>query len=221
MRIALCVGGACAILQPVSGDLLAKFVFRTQPAKFAAMEAHFDTGRYAAMNVGGWVDPAQAQIRGAIRVPGILSFLAGHDVQTVVPGLNQIDRSLWPNVGLTHFCFDVMVGSGALMMVVAAWFFARWVLRRGAVFEGRWFLRAVAVVGPLGFVALEAGWVVTEAGRQPWVIQGFLKTADAVTPYPHVTWFLVGFVALYLLLAATVVVLLRYLTRDRRAVSHV
>jgi cytochrome d ubiquinol oxidase subunit I len=185
------------------------------------MEAHFETDRYAAMQIGGWVNEAKGQARYAIRVPGMLSFLAGHDVQTVVPGLNQIPRPLWPNVGLVHFCFDVMVGLGTVMMAVGVWFFGRWRRRRGGVFDGRWFLRAVAVAGPMGFIALEAGWVVTEAGRQPWVIQGYLKTAEAVTPYPHVLPFLVGFVALYLLLAATVVVLLRYLARDRRGVAYV
>jgi cytochrome bd ubiquinol oxidase subunit I len=109
------------------------------------------------------------------------------------------------------------VGLGAVLMIVGAWFFVRWLRRPAAVFDGTWFLRTLAATGPMGFMALEAGWIVTEAGRQPWVIQGYMKTADAVTPYTNVKPFLWGFVALYLLLAATVVVLLRFLTRDRRA----
>jgi cytochrome bd ubiquinol oxidase subunit I len=167
------------------------------------------------------VDEAKGETRYAIRVPGMLSFLAGHDVQTVVPGLKQVDRSLWPNVALVHYSFDVMVGLGTVLMVVGAWSFVRWLRRRDMLFDGRWFLRAVIITGPMGFIALEAGWIVTEAGRQPWVIQGYLKTADAVTPYANVKPFLWGFVVLYLLLAATVVVLLRFIGRDRRTGPYV
>jgi cytochrome d ubiquinol oxidase subunit I len=217
MRIALTVGAVTAILQPVSGDLLAKFVYRTQPAKFAAMEAHFDTTAYAPIQIGGIPDEQAGKLKYAIKIPGMLSFLATHDHSAVVTGLNDIPRDLWPNVGLTHMAFDVMVGIGSALMLLGAWFFVRWWRQRGALFDSRWLLRAIVIAGPLGFVALEAGWVVTEAGRQPWVIQGYLKTADAVTPFRDVTPFLCGFVALYVLLGATVVVLLRYLGRDRRS----
>jgi cytochrome d ubiquinol oxidase subunit I len=217
MRIALAVGATTALLQPVSGDLLAKFVFRTQTAKFAAMEAHFESGPHAPMQIGGIVDQDRAQVRDAIKIPGMLSFLAAHDSSVNVPGLNEIPRDLWPNVGLIHLCFDIMVGIGTLLMFLGAWFFVGWWRKRAALFDSVWLLRGVACAGPLGFIALEAGWVVTEAGRQPWVINGYLKTAEAVTPFSNVTPFLIGFVGLYVLLAIMVVVLLRYVGRDRRA----
>jgi cytochrome d ubiquinol oxidase subunit I len=219
MRIALAVGAATAVLQPVSGDLLAKFVFRTQDAKFAAMEAHFDTGAYAPIQVGGLVDQEAGKVTYAIKIPGALSFLATHDPSATVKGLKDIPRDLWPNVELVHMSFDVMVGIGTLLMALGVWFFVRWWRRRGAVFDNRWLVRAIAVAGPLGFVALEAGWVVTEGGRQPWVINGYLKTADAVTPFRDVTPFLVGYVGLYVLLAVMVVSLLRYVGRDRRTAA--
>jgi cytochrome d ubiquinol oxidase subunit I len=217
MRIALAVGAVTALLQPLSGDLLAKFVFRTQPAKFAAMEAHFETGPNAAMNIGGVADERTREVRHAIKIPALLSILADHRPSTVVKGLNDIPRDLWPNVALTHLCFDVMVGCGTLLMALGAWFLIRWRRKRAAVFESRAFVRTIAFAGPLGFVALEAGWIVTEAGRQPWVIQGYLKTADAMTPFGDVRPFMFGFVALYLLLAIMVIVLLRYIARDRSA----
>jgi cytochrome d ubiquinol oxidase subunit I len=219
MRIALSVGAATALLQPLSGDLLAKFVYRTQAAKFAAMEAHFKTEAYAPMHVGGIVDAESGQTKYAIVIPGMLSFLATHDPSATVKGLNDIPRDLWPNIGLVHMSFDVMVGIGTLLMLLGAWFFVRWWRKRGALFDDRWLMRAIAVAGPLGFVALEAGWVVTEAGRQPWVINGYLKTADAVTPFADVKPFMVGYVGLYVLLGVMVVALLRYVGRDRRGVK--
>jgi cytochrome d ubiquinol oxidase subunit I len=217
MRIALTVGGVAALLQPVSGDLLAKFVFRTQASKFAAMEAHFRTGAYAPMHIGGIADEQAGEVQYAIRIPGLLSFLADHRLSTVVKGLDDIPRDLWPNVTLVHLSFDTMVGCGTLLMLLAAWYFVRGWRRRADLFENRWLLRATAVSGVLGFVALEAGWVVTEAGRQPWVVNGHLKTAEAVTPFGDVSPFMYGFLGLYVLLGIMVVVLLRYIGRDRAA----
>jgi cytochrome d ubiquinol oxidase subunit I len=219
MRIALTVGAVTALLQPLSGDLLAKFVFRTQAAKFAAMEAHFPTGPHAAMNIGGVTDEAAGEVRHAIKIPSLLSILADHNPSTVVKGLNDIPRDLWPNVALTHFCFDVMVGCGTLLMALGAWYVIRWWRRRETLFDGRSLVRTIALAGPLGFVALEAGWIVTEAGRQPWIIQEYLKTQEAMTPFSDVRPFMFGFVALYLLLATMVIVLLRYIARNRVAVQ--
>jgi cytochrome d ubiquinol oxidase subunit I len=221
LRIALTVGAATALLQPISGDLLAKFVYRTQPGKFAAMEAHFDSGPHAPMQIGGIVDQQAGTVSGAIRIPGMLSFLATHNTAANVKGLNDIPRDLWPNIGLTHLCFDIMVGSGTMLMLLGAWFFLRWWRRRDLLFDNPWLIRAIAVAGPLGFIALEAGWIVTEAGRQPWVINGYLKTSQAVTPFRDVTPFLIGFIGLYVLLAIMVVVLLRYLRRDHRRARQI
>lgn len=211
IRIALSVGAVAAILQPVSGDFLAKFVYRTQPAKFAAMEAHFQTGHHAPMHIGGLPDEQNARIDYAIKIPGMLSFLAAHDPSATVTGLNDIPRDLWPNVVLTHFSFDAMVGIGFALAALGTWFVIRRYRRREKLFDSRWFLRAIAVAGPLGFVALQLGWVVTESGRQPWIIQGVMKTAEAATPFPNVTAFLWLFTLLYVLLGVMTVFLLRQL----------
>jgi len=214
MRIALSVGAIFAILQPISGDLIAKFVYRTQPAKFAAMEGHFVTSSHAPMHIGGWADETSRETKFAINIPGMLSFLAAYDFNTVVKGLDSIPRENWPNVPLTHLSFDLMVGCGVAMMLLGIWFAWTWWRQGVEQFASRWLLRAIVFCGSLGFIALEAGWVVTEAGRQPWVIQGILKTKDTVTPSPSIVPVFTGFIALYLLLGVTTVLLLRYLGKD-------
>src|SRR5258708_37180612 len=107
IRIGLAVGGLCAVLQMASGDLIAKFVYATQPGKFAAMEAHFETSAYAPIVVGGIPDTRAGTVRYGLKVPGALSFLATHHPSSVVEGLNDIPRDQWPNIGLVHLAFDV------------------------------------------------------------------------------------------------------------------
>ena len=214
ITIAMAVGAVTALVQPLSGDLLAKFVYRTQPAKFAAMEGHFETERGADLVIGGVPDVTARRTWWALRIPGGLSFLAAHDRHAVVTGLNDIPRENWPNVPLTHFSFQVMVGCGMLLVAVALRFWWVWWRRRGEALDQRWLTRALVAAGPLGFVALEAGWFVTEVGRQPWVINGVLRTADAVTPAGGVNVSFWGFTLLYVLLGVTVVLLLRVLARS-------
>ena len=217
IRVALAVGAVTALLQPISGDLLAKFVFQTQPAKFAAMEGQFRTQTYAPLRVGGWPDEEAAETKWAIEIPGGLSFLAAHDVSAEVPGLDRVERADRPNVELTHGAFQLMVGLGMLLMIVSIWFWVRhWRLRRepATSLDSPWLLRALVLCGPMGFIALEAGWIVTEVGRQPWVINGVMRTEEAVTSAQGVEQVFYGFAVLYLLLAGTVIFLLRRLARS-------
>lgn len=213
MVAAMAVGGVTALLQPISGDLLAKYVFRTQPAKFAAMEGQFKTERYAPLRIGGWPDEEAQTTRFAIEIPGGLSFLADGNFSSEVPGLDQIPRENWPNVEITHAAFQVMVGSGVVLMLLAIWFWIVWLRRRQQTLDNRWLMWAVMLSGPLGFLGLEAGWFVTEVGRQPWIIQGVMRSADVVTPARGVTGMLITFTLLYLLLGVTVIWLLRLLAR--------
>ncbi|MGH9832860.1 MAG: cytochrome ubiquinol oxidase subunit I [Blastocatellia bacterium] len=204
MAIALAVGGVTAILQPLSGDLLGQTLARYQPVKLAAMEGQFKTEQGAPLRVGGWPDEESATTRYAIEIPYGLSLLAFHDPHAVVKGLEDFPRDLWPPVAIVHIAFQVMVAAGMVMMLVALWAaVSAW--RRKALPDSRWFLRSVVFSAPMGFIAIEAGWTVTEVGRQPWIIQGVMRTAEAVTPMPGLEIPFITFTLLYLFLAVIVV----------------
>jgi cytochrome d ubiquinol oxidase subunit I len=147
--------------------------------------------------------------RWAIEIPGGLSFLATHDPRAEAPGLDQVPRRDWPDVELTHLAFQAMVGIGTLQMGLSAWFRAAYWRQGVDVFSNRALARAIDACGPLGFLALEAGWFVTEVGRQPSIINGVLRTSEAVTPAAGVPGMFVAFALLYLVLGTTVVLLLR------------
>jgi cytochrome bd ubiquinol oxidase subunit I len=209
ISVSMLLGSLCAVAQPLSGDFLAKYVFRTQPVKFAAMEGQYQTQRHAPLRIGGWPDDEARETRFAIEIPGGLSYLATGDPAAEVPGLDRVPPGDRPNVELTHFAFQIMVGSGMAMLIVSVlyWFCA--LRHRGGFVERRWILWAMVVAAPLGFVGLEAGWFVTEVGRQPWIIQGEMRTSDAVTPAAGVGPMFFVFSGVYALLGVTVVVLLR------------
>jgi cytochrome d ubiquinol oxidase subunit I len=212
LKVALLVGAPAAILQPLSGDLAARHVARAQPAKFAAMEALFETRRGAPLTLGGWPDVEARETRFAIEIPHALSLLTYRDPHAEITGLDRVPRDKWPNVAVTHLGFQLMVGLGTYMAVVSAW--ALLVLARRREPGGRpRLLAALAIATPMGFIATEAGWIVTEVGRQPWVIQGVLRTADAVTPMPGLTVPFVAFTLLYVLLGVVVLVILRRIVR--------
>ena len=208
LKIAVLVGGIAAFLQPFSGDQLARAVARNQPVKLAAFVGHFDTEKGAAMRIGGLPDEESATTRYAIEIPYALSLLAFHDPHATVRGLKDFPRELWPPVAVVHIAFQIMVGCGSAMMAVAAWAFFLFWKKKNFAQSGR-FLRTLIVASPLGVIAIEAGWVVTEVGRQPWIIYGVLKTADAVTPMKALPIPLVLFTILYIFLAIVVVLLLR------------
>jgi cytochrome bd ubiquinol oxidase subunit I len=207
LELALLVGGLASILQPLSGDLLAKAVARNQPVKFASMEGHFRTESAAPLRIGGIPDEKRRQTPFAIEIPYLLSFLAHADFQATVLGLEEFPEDVWPPVLPVHLSFQIMVGCGVLMVAVSLW--SAWLYWKARSLGGsRAFLRVVLFASPLGLVALEAGWFVTELGRQPWVIQGILRTADSVTPMPGLIVPFLTFTLLYLLLAVIVIVLL-------------
>lgn len=203
LRLALWVAVPASLLQVVSGDLSAKFVAEHQPVKLAAMEGHFETARGAALRIGGIPDEAAGVTRYAIEVPTMLSVLAFGDPDAEVKGLEAVPRDEWPPVLITHLAFQVMVGLGTLMAVASLWVVMCWVRRRDVVADRR-LLTLLAWLMPAGFIAVEAGWVVTEVGRQPWIIQGVMRTADAVTPIPGLAAPFALFTLLYLFLGAVV-----------------
>jgi cytochrome bd ubiquinol oxidase subunit I len=208
LGIALALGCISALLQMISGDFSARSVAKLQPAKLAAMEAVYYTQTGAPLQIGGIPDNASRTTRYALIIPRGLSLLATHNPNGRVIGLEQFPRSDWPNVRLVHWAFDVMVGSGTalFMLSIAVGWFA-W--KQRGVPDGKWLLRALVAAGPLGFLAIEAGWFVTELGRQPWIIYGVMRTKEAVTPMNKVAIPFFIFTLLYIFLSVVVLYLLR------------
>ncbi len=207
LYIALAVGGVAAVIQPLSGDILAKVVARNQPLKLAAFEGQFETVRGAPLRVGGIPDVDGMETKYAIEIPFALSLLAYNDPDAEVKGLKDFPRELWPPVAIVHVAFQIMVAAGLIMAAVSVYSFVS-VLRRKNIYESRALLRALVLCSPLGFIAIETGWIVTEVGRQPWIIYGVLKTAEAVTPMPWLAATFITFTAIYIFLAVIVVLLL-------------
>ena len=208
LRIALAIGVPAALLQPISGDIAAKMLAEYQPAKLAALEGQFVTERSAPLRIGGWPDMEARETRFAIEIPGGLSFLAFGDFDAEVKGLDQVPREEWPAVPVVHLAFQVMIALGVFMALVSLG--VVWRLVRGRpVEDSRVLLKSIVAAGPMGFIATEAGWTVTEVGRQPWIVQGVLRTADAVTPMPGLIVPFTLFTILYLFLATILVSLLR------------
>ena len=207
LSVALLIGAPAAVLQPISGDLSARFVAHWQPAKLAAMEGQFRTERGAPLRIGGWPDEAAGKTRHAIEIPYGLSLLAFKDPNAEVKGLEAFPREHWPPVAIVHAAFQVMVGLGTFMALVSA--VALWLMwRRRDLPQHRCLLRALVVAAPMGFICTEAGWIVTEVGRQPWIVYRIMKTADAVTPMPGLIVPFLVFTALYCVLGVVVAWLL-------------
>ncbi len=213
MMLALTIGIPAALLQPLSGDVSARAVARWQPVKLAALEAQFATERGAPLRLGGVPDEAARTVRYAIEIPRALSLLAFHDPDAEVAGLAAFPPDTWPPVLPVHAAFQVMVMLGTLMALVCAWA-AVVVLRGQQVAEWPRLLAALALLTPAGFIATETGWTVTEVGRQPWVITGIQRTADAVTPMPGLAIPLLLFSLVYLGLAAIVVSVIASFVRE-------
>lgn len=207
LGIALPVAAVASLLQPISGDFSARRIAFTQPVKLAAMEGHFVTQRGVPLHIGGLPNADTGVTRFSVEIPSGLSLLAFHDARAEVKGLDDFPRSVWPDPLRVHLAFQVMVALGTAMAALAALAgFLRW--RRRSLPTDRWFLGVLIAAGPIGFLALEAGWLVTEWGRQPFVIWGVMRTEAAVTPVSNVWVSLVAFGALYLFLGVMVGVLL-------------
>jgi cytochrome bd ubiquinol oxidase subunit I len=197
LLIPLTVGAVAIPLQIVMGDVIARYVFDAEPAKFAAIEALPQTRTHAPETLGGIL--VDGQVRGGLPIPDGASLLSGFSPGTRVKGLDSIPVAVRPRddlVSVVHLSFDVMVGTGFALLGLALWFaFLYW--RSRLVDPGRWFLRAVAVSGVVAITSLEAGWVVTEVGRQPWTVVGLLLTRDAVQTPGNLWPFFGGAVLIY------------------------
>lgn len=196
--MAMWMAAIVAPVQLVLGDLHGVNTFEHQPAKLAAMEGHFETARGAPAILFGLPDAAAGVTRYAIEIPYFASLYLTHSLDGEVRGLNAFPRNEWPtNLPLVFWSFRTMVGMGLLMIALGlASLLMRW---RSTLYESRWLHRAAVAMGPSGLVAVTAGWIVTEAGRQPFTVYGLLRTADSVSPIdaPAVAASLVAFVIVY------------------------
>ena len=214
LLIPLTIACVATPVQLFVGDTAAREVADHQPAKFAAMECVQETGTHQAEYIGG-ICPEDG-VKGAIRIPGLHSFLVGWSTDTKVIGLDQIpDDEEPPAHTLLHLSFDAMVGIGTGLMGLALWLAWAWWKRRD-IPRTKWFLRAVSVSGIGAIVAMWCGWIVTEVGRQPWIVQGYMRTEEAVTDADGI-WFSFGFVLLlYATLGTIAVLVLRGMSRRWR-----
>lgn len=201
-EIALVFGVIAAILIPVSGDIAAKDIAERQPAKLAAMEAHYETEEGADLIIGGIVNEETQEVDYAIRIPGALSFLAFGDFDAPVKGLNEFPKDEHPPVAITHYSFQVMVGIGSFLMMLGFIYLISF--KKKSWRDKKLFALLFIMATPLGFIALEAGWFVTELGRQPWIINGVMKTKDAVTPVQGMQYSFYLYTLIYTALAITV-----------------
>jgi len=206
-KIAMTFGAIAALLQPLSGDLSAKDIAVRQPVKLAAMEAHYHTSKGAPLYIGGIVDNEKQEVKYKLEIPKALSFLAFGDFDAEVKGLNDFPKDERPNVAIVHYAFQIMVSIGGAMAMAGILFFVALFFKK-QWFKHKLFLSLFFALTPLGYIALEAGWIVTEVGRQPWIIHGIMKTKDAVTPVPGIEVSFYMYIVLYSILTIAVAWLL-------------
>jgi cytochrome bd ubiquinol oxidase subunit I len=184
-----------------SGDRNGRYVTAYQPVKLAAMEGLFTTEREAPLAIIGMPDTSGRRLIDPIFMPDFLSFLAYGNFRANVNGLDAYARDLWPPVELTYYAYHVMVGLGTILVTVAA--LAVVLLFFGGLWSARWLLWILMLLMPFPYIANEAGWITTEVGRQPWIIYGLMRTAQAGSPTVaggETLFTLIGFAGMYFLL---------------------
>jgi cytochrome d ubiquinol oxidase subunit I len=182
LRMGVGFAAIVAPLQVVIGDLHGLNTLEHQPIKIAAMEAHWDGSKPADFHIIAWPDERAETNRFAISIPRAASLILTHDPDGLVPGLRNVRPEDRPPVPIVFFSFRIMLAVG-FFMVLAAWI-GLYLWARRMLFRADWYLKVMAHTWWTGFVAVIAGWIVTESGRQPWIVQGVLRTADAVSPVP-------------------------------------
>ena len=209
------VGAIIAPLQVVVGDWIARSVYQDQPMKFAAMELVWRTDSHVPEYLFGLLRP-DGTVVGGIKIPGFDSVLAGFSTDTVVRGLTSAPQDARPTItqaNITHWCFDIMVGIGCALLLLAAWYGIAW-WRHRDIPRSRWFYRCAMWAGVGSMIAMEAGWVTTEVGRQPWIVYGLMRVSEAVTPMNAAAiWLSLGVIVVIYVVIGTVFV--RLLLRVR------
>jgi cytochrome bd ubiquinol oxidase subunit I len=213
------VAAVATPIQMVVGDTLARWVYNNEPTKFAAIELVPETDSDVPETLLGRLN-SDGEVTGGIEIPGLASLLSDPSTgtSTVVQGLDAFPADERPTTGevnTVHLAWDVMVGLGTLLFLLSAWYWIAWIFRRDMP-RSKLFLRVASVAGVAAVLAMEAGWVVTEVGRQPWIVRGHMKVEDAATGNEGVWITFIVVVVIYLALATTVVLVLRSMSRRFR-----
>lgn len=199
-----------SIATALIGDFSAKYLAEYQPEKLAAAEWHFETEKGADLIFFGVLDGEDVKYE--IRIPKVLSFLASNDFNAEVIGLDAYPEDERPPL-IVHYFFDVMVVIGVLMIFLSlSYIIGQW--RKWKWIESRWFRWLIVLSGPLAIVAIEAGWWLTEVGRQPWILYGLMRTEQGATTATGVEWLFIAFAVVYLVLAIGSIVVLRRMFKD-------
>lgn len=209
--LGMTVGTIAIPLQIISGDFNARFLERAQPAKYAAMEGLIRSGRGKPLYIGGIVDVPANKVIGAFQIPHGESLISHFNFNSYSRGLDAFPASFRPpnaQVIMVHLAFDLMVFSGLFMSLIGFLFCFLYLTRKRAVPTYPWLMWGIVIAGISGFLAVEFGWLVTEEGRQPWIIYGMMRVADAANPAPWMGVSFFVFLAVYLVLGTTLVVLL-------------
>ncbi|MBM3657934.1 MAG: cytochrome ubiquinol oxidase subunit I [Actinobacteria bacterium] len=214
--IAFSVAAIATPIQMVVGDTLARWVYENEPRKFAAMELVTETSSDVPETLGGFLQE-DGDIVGGIDIPGLASILSdpAEGTSTVVQGLDAFPEDERPTVrqaNIVHWAWDIMVGLGTALFLLSVWFAWAW-WRRRAIPRSKWFLRFAAVAGVASIVAMEAGWVVTEVGRQPWIVVDYMKVEDAATENTGIWLTFLVISGVYAVVAVTLVLVLRLMRR--------
>jgi cytochrome bd ubiquinol oxidase subunit I len=210
--VALSFAAFASGAQGLAGDWAGRRVGESQPVKLAAFEGLPQTETGAPFTIGGYYDADENKVKYGIEIPKLLSLLATHNPNGEVVGLSSVPPRDRPPVNVVRISFQTMVAIGSALGLLSLLFVLTCVFRRRLP-RSAWFYRAVVVAGPLSFVALIAGWVATEVGRQPWIVYGVMRTTQAVTRSDNLEIGFVFLVAVYVFLAGAMVWLLRRLAR--------
>ncbi|MCU1464526.1 MAG: cytochrome bd ubiquinol oxidase subunit [Actinomycetia bacterium] len=210
-------------IQLVVGDTLTRWVYNNEPAKFAAIELVPRTKSDVPETILGRLD-ANGKVTGGIPIPGVASILSdpGTGTATLIQGRNAFPSDAEPTraqASAVHLAWDVMIGIATLLFLLSAWYALSWVRRRELP-ESKWFLRIAAGAGVLAVIALEAGWVVTEVGRQPWIVRNYMRVAAGATDNGAVWITFFAIVGIYTALGITTVLVLRGMSRRWRAAGQ-
>ncbi|ALM56628.1 cytochrome ubiquinol oxidase subunit I [Staphylococcus equorum] len=203
LKLTMILGVVFTLGSMLAGDLSAKFLHQEQPEKLAAYEWHFETESNADLIFFGSLDEETQEVSGAIKIPGILSFLADNNTDTEVKGLNEFPEELHAPM-IVHYYFDIMVSMGVFCLIISGAFILTLIFKKLRKFTySKPMLYGALLTGPAAMIAIEAGWFLTEQGRQPWLVRGYLKVADAATQAGGLTLVTILFGILYIILIVT------------------